>query len=112
MVVLFFFSSRRRHTRSLCDWSSDVCSSDLDAVQLPARREPQGGAVPDALGAGPRRAAEPRLHPRDLGLLEIGRAAGREREYLLDIEDVWFRNANCASVLAFVHATNRTIASD
>src|SRR5260221_7835947 len=24
----FFFSSRRRHTRSLCDWSSDVCSSD------------------------------------------------------------------------------------
>src|SRR5438034_1606804 len=26
---VFFFSSRRRHTRSLCDWSSDVCSSDL-----------------------------------------------------------------------------------
>src|SRR5260221_1248238 len=28
-VDRFFFSSRRRHTRSLCDWSSDVCSSDL-----------------------------------------------------------------------------------
>src|SRR5438034_4193594 len=28
-ISLFFFSSRRRHTRSLCDWSSDVCSSDL-----------------------------------------------------------------------------------
>src|SRR5438034_4440248 len=28
-LILFFFSSRRRHTRSLCDWSSDVCSSDL-----------------------------------------------------------------------------------
>src|SRR5476649_219159 len=27
--IVFFFSSRRRHTRSLCDWSSDVCSSDL-----------------------------------------------------------------------------------
>src|SRR5437899_13069564 len=26
---LFFFSSRRRHTRCLSDWSSDVCSSDL-----------------------------------------------------------------------------------
>src|SRR5437899_3417425 len=26
----FFFSSRRRHTRCLSDWSSDVCSSDLD----------------------------------------------------------------------------------
>src|SRR5438034_5351306 len=30
----FFFSSRRRHTRSLCDWSSDVCSSDLGAAVL------------------------------------------------------------------------------
>src|SRR5438132_2544195 len=29
-IFVFFFSSRRRHTRSLCDWSSDVCSSDLD----------------------------------------------------------------------------------
>src|SRR5699024_11909236 len=27
--VVFFFSSRRRHTRSKRDWSSDVCSSDL-----------------------------------------------------------------------------------
>src|SRR5216683_5822231 len=27
--ILFFFSSRRRHTRSDRDWSSDVCSSDL-----------------------------------------------------------------------------------
>src|SRR5258706_4519128 len=27
---LFFFSSRRRHTRLVSDWSSDVCSSDLD----------------------------------------------------------------------------------
>src|SRR5438034_1856614 len=31
MDVVFFFSSRRRHTRSLCDWSSDVCSSDLNS---------------------------------------------------------------------------------
>src|SRR6266576_3764909 len=29
MILFFFFSSRRRHTRSLRDWSSDVCSSDL-----------------------------------------------------------------------------------
>src|SRR5205814_3961506 len=28
-VLWFFFSSRRRHTRCLSDWSSDVCSSDL-----------------------------------------------------------------------------------
>src|SRR5438874_6738781 len=35
LVTLFFFSSRRRHTRSLRDWSSDVCSSDLLAITEP-----------------------------------------------------------------------------
>src|SRR6266571_4148349 len=34
-MIFFFFSSRRRHTRLTCDWSSDVCSSDL-------RRDPGG----------------------------------------------------------------------
>src|SRR5260370_23640919 len=29
-MLIFFFSSRRRHTRFKCDWSSDVCSSDLE----------------------------------------------------------------------------------
>src|SRR5256886_6790817 len=29
-IFFFFFSSRRRHTRFDCDWSSDVCSSDLE----------------------------------------------------------------------------------
>src|SRR5437868_13157643 len=34
MFIFFFFSSRRRHTRSKRDWSSDVCSSDLrEAVE-------------------------------------------------------------------------------
>src|SRR5688500_19251314 len=33
MLSVFFFSSRRRHTRLQGDWSSDVCSSDLDAVR-------------------------------------------------------------------------------
>src|SRR5699024_11599725 len=35
-VCLFFFSSRRRHTRSKRDWSSDVCSSDLPNVRYSA----------------------------------------------------------------------------
>src|SRR5690348_17624138 len=30
--MMFFFSSRRRHTRWTGDWSSDVCSSDLDRL--------------------------------------------------------------------------------
>src|SRR5438034_11251376 len=48
--LVFFFSSRRRHTRSLCDWSSDVCSSDL---RLPAasRAIPQGQLSPVLLPA-------------------------------------------------------------
>src|SRR2546427_7616514 len=36
--LFFFFSSRRRHTRFDCDWSSDVCSSDL-ALTLNAERQ-------------------------------------------------------------------------
>src|SRR2546427_971508 len=35
----FFFSSRRRHTRFDCDWSSDVCSSDLGPAQALQCRE-------------------------------------------------------------------------
>src|SRR5256886_6879812 len=40
MTGFFFFSSRRRHTRFDCDWSSDVCSSDLphDRVEYAQRR--------------------------------------------------------------------------
>src|SRR5207249_6296047 len=35
ILLFFFFSSRRRHTRSKRDWSSDVCSSDLENVKFP-----------------------------------------------------------------------------
>src|SRR5439155_4290055 len=39
VAALFFFSSRRRHTRWPRDWSSDVCSSDLTAYAGTATRE-------------------------------------------------------------------------
>src|SRR5690625_6674196 len=39
MSLRFFFSSRRRHTRWPRDWSSDVCSSDLDIIASPAARK-------------------------------------------------------------------------
>src|SRR5690625_8019605 len=64
--MLFFFTSRRRHTRWPRDWSSDVCSSDLVADQVDAL----GDLVGDPVGAGvavgdrlpdPGPAAEPRL---------------------------------------------------
>src|SRR5580698_5407144 len=51
VYVFFFFSSRRRHTRLTCDWSSDVCSSDLAGRTQPVnpplhrgRRQPHLGA--------------------------------------------------------------------
>src|SRR5207253_6983217 len=49
----FFFSSRRRHTRWPRDWSSDVCSSDLDARPVFEVVESPGG-----LYIGARRNAE------------------------------------------------------
>src|SRR5689334_24688092 len=51
---VFFFSSRRRHTRWNCDWSSDVCSSDL-----PPQARPLPAVPPEDLPA-----ARPPLHDR------------------------------------------------
>src|SRR5260370_40280762 len=47
MTDFFFFSSRRRHTRFKCDWSSDVCSSDLWEGTLIARSslQPTGNGI-------------------------------------------------------------------
>src|ERR1039457_7315449 len=46
--LLFFFSSRRRHTRLQGDWSSDVCSSDLRSPRpVRARNSPNPGRVPE-----------------------------------------------------------------
>src|SRR5204862_2899856 len=63
----FFFSSRRRHTRSLRDWSSDVCSSDL-ALQ----EENLSGAGLDLAGLGVRIA----LHADGLALALAGAGVG------------------------------------
>src|SRR5690606_40982183 len=38
VIFIFFFSSRRRHTRFSRDWSSDVCSSDLHLRWVPTAR--------------------------------------------------------------------------
>src|SRR5207248_5685791 len=45
--VAFFFSSRRRHTRSYGDWSSDMCSSDLEARLVGALGHPNVVEVHD-----------------------------------------------------------------
>src|SRR5690348_18066087 len=89
----FFFSSRRRHTRWTGDWSSDVCSSDLDGTVVMGltlvaeacrgygRPEPaigilrlgSGNAIADTVGATDDTAA-------DLGRLGRGHGAWRSEE--------------------------------
>src|ERR671927_390952 len=65
-ALFFFFSSRRRHTRSLCDWSSDVCSSDLHSLKDLPTVTPEGLAI----------AATPeREDPRDALVLRRGAGA-------------------------------------
>src|SRR5260370_25416078 len=88
--AVFFFSSRRRHTRFKCDWSSDVCSSDLFRcaalrrpafVRLSAIRKLVGEARRNGM-IGLEEAANLSEIPnvRQKGTrLEIGRASCRER---------------------------------
>src|SRR5205809_7756465 len=49
-VRVFFFSSRRRHTRCSRDWSSDVCSSDLNAAAMIGQEIPIRGIPFEILG--------------------------------------------------------------
>src|SRR5438045_9360095 len=70
----FFFSSRRRHTRCLSDWSSDVCSSDLERSPPPRAREQ---ADAKARGTQLRGVEDIAIGEPSDG--EIGRASCRER---------------------------------
>src|SRR5260221_7858676 len=88
--LVFFFSSRRRHTRSLCDWSSDVCSSDLEAM-IPRVRGPsvqkrrdslialeEEGKMTEAVGWHAL-IPGPITGPDEALAFKIGRASCRER---------------------------------
>src|SRR2546430_12875674 len=46
-MIYFFFSSRRRHTRFDCDWSSDVCSSDLAGTSSSPGKQPPVRSTPE-----------------------------------------------------------------
>src|SRR5689334_16582107 len=93
LALVFFFSSRRRHTRWNCDWSSDVCSSDLvelanvlrqraswKALEQLARTE-RAAAHDSLLLAEDLLLAEQRLaKPKEAAqTVQIGRASCRER---------------------------------
>src|SRR5437879_13465322 len=70
----FFFSSRRRHTRYIGDWSSDVCSSDLSEAVGGAIAVLAGGA-PAGGGSSPPAGLTVRSEERRVG--KEGRSRGR-----------------------------------
>src|SRR4051794_41247098 len=84
LLFFFFFSSRRRHTRWTGDWSSDVCSSDLDGLLRTARPDPARAPRGERglLGAPPRRVL--RLSRREAG---SGAAGGAKRVERLRSEE-------------------------
>src|SRR5438874_13761423 len=82
MPFLFFFSSRRRHTRSLRDWSSDVCSSDLDGIFRPTpasgRKMPSRSERTLARVGGSRSLISLRCGPRAVSARSEERRVGKE----------------------------------
>src|SRR5699024_11354450 len=104
-ICWFFFSSRRRHTRSKRDWSSDVCSSDLPLVSRDGRC---GSSVALSLGESePRSCGDPVGRPTlSDGLSrddcqarrkrKIGRASCRERAYIAVVEEAVEKKKTCA----------------
>src|SRR5258707_3526405 len=87
--LIFFFSSRRRHTRYWRDWSSDVCSSDLSLAEVVAPGPVKEDDGTDVFGIGRGEVQRIRGTQREanhgkavVGLsntFEIGRASCRER---------------------------------
>src|SRR5207249_8009901 len=90
-VFYFFFSSRRRHTRSKRDWSSDVCSSDLDdwgvanryGVEFRGEVHPTGDRVVTVGADGSFSDVRTNIFTGDANptsnVVQIGRASCRER---------------------------------
>src|SRR2546430_7232196 len=74
-LFIFFFSSRRRHTRFDCDWSSDVCSSDLKDIERSRFTDEERAAIKE------RARAELLL---EMNLPELRNALGKTQ---LDIAD-------------------------
>src|SRR5690348_17439263 len=72
MRRVFFFSSRRRHTRWTGDWSSDVCSSDLAKDIMPEDRARLNSSIAAVISKGPSQ--------RDELLREVREQLQRRRE--------------------------------
>ena len=87
-VILFFFSSRRRHTSSQCAWSSDVCSSDRVQHRMLKGTATTGrcqkvqqhvSALYSLFDVSPEQKSHPWLHPRAAQLSRDGRSRQNAR---------------------------------
>src|SRR5262249_56529889 len=80
---LFFFSSRRRHTRLVSDWSSDVCSSDLSASERETLA--RGALATDAAMAQALAEVRVGATERQIGdrMVEIAAASGGQFKHLV-----------------------------
>src|SRR5438046_10145148 len=90
MLFFFFFSSRRRHTRLVSDWSSDVCSSDLEQ-NIPGMAVPGDSRVADrpeedrvyVVAQVAERRLRERLARREVVIGAVGKALEVESEAVL-----------------------------
>src|SRR5437879_13303567 len=97
---LFFFSSRRRHTRYIGDWSSDVCSSDLPLG-------PEGAPAPPVASVEDRRHPYlPRSEERRVGkeCRSRGPPDPSKKKTVWDYKDMW----HCAGWEATIRLSERT----
>src|SRR5689334_24451271 len=113
VVFFFFFSSRRRHTRWNCDWSSDVCSSDLKPGHSKVLgRSPSrlgGGGTGRGAGAGGQRTSEQmrilrsalcgaRRRRSSAGVIAVARRSSTTSTFFTDASERRRYSCSCVSL--------------
>src|SRR2546427_6788792 len=105
--VIFFFSSRRRHTRFDCDWSSDVCSSDLETSKV-VRLATRELGVQSAIAKGALRPQSPfgaALELLSEGVAQLYHRDSRELQTLAAFDVTALRRGLATSLGRFAGAT-------
>src|SRR2546430_7361741 len=111
VFFFFFFSSRRRHTRFDCDWSSDVCSSDLSGWSTRARAMASTSSFIGYLGMPPPGESGGRANFREAlklsDLLLTEEAAHRSEEHTSELQSQ--SNLVCRLLLEKKKRQERTV---
>src|SRR6266478_6975099 len=96
-VIFFFFSSRRRHTRFDCDWSSDVCSSDLRNLAVLAEHRHE-----EVLGLGLASVRKPALDAQPVHLPPVRRLGLADDGYVV-LRDAGHQAGAAANARVDIH---------